>query len=359
MSEFAPISIYLVISLLVSLILLGLPFPFASQRLSPQIKFFSGIFFTWGVLGSIVALPSFFPESFPVIANVPMNIGGACAIFFLFLADNHFSRLMTLHGFFISTLFLFLKYHIHDVDVAIIFIITFSTSFFLSFGFRSPNEETKESLEFTFIILVTSRFFVAPELIPWELGLVIQLFLLFMLDFEALQEKRRVFFALLLLLMGSCSFCFYGSPGVLRGMNPFIIFLLGSAAAGAIKFLCTTEGGQTLGVFLYLLSNIALGFLLKEEGKTFPEVTIIFIGITLIFILLLYLISLIKGESLSKVLSEAKIMLLKPFFPLLFFLNHAFLSHSGLDLDPWISSMTIQMGSLLFIIFILKKEKKD
>ena len=36
MSEFAPISIYLVISLLVSLILLGVPFPFASIVLPTQ-----------------------------------------------------------------------------------------------------------------------------------------------------------------------------------------------------------------------------------------------------------------------------------------------------------------------------------
>lgn len=163
-------------------------------------KEFLSILLVLCLFSIVFILPFLFPEECPereLIKDIPMVMGGAFAISFLFQAKTHFSRFLTLYSLLISDLFLyFIHYPIYDVDVAIMLLLVISGAFFFSFGFANPKKDDA-TFEFTFLII--GRFFI-PDLFPCEIALVIALIFPFLFDWEALQKKRGVFFFFLSLI---------------------------------------------------------------------------------------------------------------------------------------------------------------
>ena len=316
-------------------------------------KFFTVVLFNLFVFSLLELLLIFFPELKEIIEDIPMVVGGASAVYFLFRAETYFSRFITLYNLLLSDLFLYLHhYPIYDVDVAIMLLLVISGAFFFSFAFHNDDS----TFECTFLILIIGRFFI-PDLFPYEITLVIALIFLFLFDRETLQKKKGVFFGLILIFF---FFVICGSTGVIQiqEINFRMVLLLGIASASAIRFWCLakTEDGQYLAFSIYVLTNCLLGVCLKE-GETLPTVTIIFLVVNLLFILFLYVICIIKEEKMSTLLSEFKIMFCGIYFWALYRLNHAFFS-LDLDLDRWIGTMTVQIFLLLFLIFLLETKRR-
>lgn len=215
------------------------------------------------------------------------------------------------------------------------------------------------NLDFTYLTLITSRFFMSPEIVTWEISLVLEIILLFVFNYrenpEYFQHRKGVFFSLTLLFLMSC---FYS--GVLHDMNIVVVAVLAAAGAGGVQFMCLskTKRGQNLALLVYIINNVILGFLFRKEGEIFPQVTIWFlIGILCLYIYL-WLTSKIKNESIYSILSESKNLLRGIIFPTLCLLNHLFLYNSALDLTPWIASIIVQILFFHILKFILKNEDK-
>lgn len=192
---------------------------------------------------------------------------------------------------------------------------------------------------------MSARFFLPPEFVPWELALVVQLFVLLLFAFYPLkdQEKRRIFFGLIFIFL--CSLLFSGKT------NPFIIILLGSAGAGAIIFF---SGGGSQGLFVYLFSTTSFVFFLKP---VLPEVTLLFIGGSLLFLFVMWVLAKMKGQAFHTYLSQSgtKLIVRKPLIPFLLFLNCLlWVGGACFDFDPWINSMALQINIYLFLILITK-----
>lgn len=209
-----------------------------------------------------------------------------------------------------------------------------------------------------FLIILTSRFFMSPELVQWGIALVLELLVLFGFHYREYQEQHRkgVLVYLTLLLLLPCFYIYYS--GVIRDMNIVVVLVLAAAGAGGVQFMCLskTERGQTLALQVYLINNIFLGFILRKEGETFPKITICFLVAILCLFISLWLLSKIQSESIYSVLSESKTTLRGVFFPVLSLFNHLFL-HDSYSL--WIASLFIQILVILLLKFILKKEDED
>ena len=151
------------------------------------------------------------------------------------------------------------------------------------------------------------------------------------------------------------------STGGIPGIHIVLVLVLAAAGAGGVQFMCLskTERGQTLAALVYIISNLILGFILRNEGEAFPKITIWFlIGILCLFIFV-KLVGIIKNESIYSVLSESKTTLRGVFVPGFYLLNSLFLDHSYVDLTPWISSLVLQILVLLFLKFIFKQDDQD
>ncbi|XLR34121.1 hypothetical protein S83_062021 [Arachis hypogaea] len=300
-------------------------------------------------------------ETLGIIKKIPMFMGGASAFYFIFKARTRFSKLMTLYSFMLSSSSLFVGNHVHEPDIAILVVICVCCSFFFSSFFIS--EEISMELYIFFLTILTSRFFMSPEMVLWEIALVLELIFLFGFNYREKKENNQlpmwVFFSFILLFLLPSFYIFYS--GVFRYINFLLVILLSAAGAGCVHFMCLskTERGETLGLWVYIISNVFLGFILRKEGETFPKITICFLVAILCLFILLWLLSKIKDQTIYSVLSESKTTLRGVLFPALYVLNRLFLHDSSVDMSLWITSLFIQILVLLLLKFILKKEDED
>lgn len=160
-------------------------------------------------------------------------------------------------------------------------------------------------------------------------------------------------FSLLLLLC-----IFLNFIEVHPGLSIGVIFLFGAAGAGGLQFLCLNKTERSLGggFFLYFLSNVGLGLLLKKEGETFPKITLLFLVTVFFFSGFFFLVGKVKEESLSSVIDGSKTLLRGVFFPILYLLDGLFLNGAYF---LWVSSFVIHVLILLLFKFIFKNEEKD
>lgn len=230
---------------------------------------------------------------------------------------------MTLYSFLLSSCYLFVVNHVHVPDIAILVAICVCCSFIFSYSFIYDEISMDKHLDQCFLIIIKirkSRFFMSPEMIEWGIAFVLELLVLFGFHYREYQEQHRkgVLFYLTLLLLLPCFYIYYS--GVIRDIHIVVVLVLAAAGAGGVQFMCLSkiEGGQTLALQVYLINNVFLGFILRKEGETFPKITICFLVTIICLFISLWLVSQMKKESISSVLSESKTTLRGAFFPVLY-----------------------------------------
>lgn len=318
---------------------------------SPNLKriLASYVLVTLTLIG-ILFLHNEFPGLF-YVKNVVASLGGGAAIYYVFCSRSYFSSVTTLYSFFMaSCVLLSLTDFLRDPELSSLVLIGLSSSFFFSFFLNSNrNLDT--------IFLVISCGFLTLIGLGWSISFLVEFCVLFFFDFlrKSHIKKKKVLLSFILLLLLCFSFYFIGvHPGFRIG----VVFLFGTAGAGGLLFLCLnkTEWEQASGFFIYFLTNVLLGFFLKKEGETFPKITVFFLMILCCFFLLVYLVSRVKEESLSAVITGSKTLLRGVFFPFLYFLNDVFF---GGAYFLWISSFVIHVLILLLFKLILQNEDQD
>lgn len=293
--------------------------------------------------------------------QIPMFMGGASAFYFVFQSKTRFSKLITLYSFLVSSFCLFLSNFVIERDIAIFIGISLSFSFFFSFFFCSG--KISNDLFGAFLLILAARIFMSPEMLLWEISLVLELILLFWFRYIETKENNLlplwVFVSFILLFILSASYLFYYQ--LVGYMNFLEMILLSAAGAGFLHFICLskTKGGQSFGLCIYLINNILLGFFLRKEGETFPQVTLFFLALIICLFISLTLVAEIRKDSFSSILSESKTTLRGIFFPGLSLLTEYSLGNDYFLISPWLASLLIQIIVLLLLKFILKKEDEE
>lgn len=128
-------------------------------------------------------LPPLEKETHDLIEIIPMIMGGASGIFYLFRSDTHFCRIISLLSFLCSTLIMFVRTHIFNLDIVILLITIFLGSFFFNFYFISEKRSQNATTDSFFFLILLSRISLSPDIAKWEISFLLQVLFLFFFTF--------------------------------------------------------------------------------------------------------------------------------------------------------------------------------